>query len=342
MSSRSLFQRRSSSPLQHHVDSSEEFVSLVEKGTLSLPILTQRTDDSYKKDRVIGTKLKGLFWSIAKGSAMLLAVFFAIAAAYWLALYIGLYNPESDCPVPTFDYPDCSNALMHVGEVDPPNTSRQWLEWREGYHRAMSVVGRGALTSFAEDWREPNTTGFTDPSSLEFKYSSGMGRAVFTTKAIPKGAKIWDSRYRAVVPNGCVARLWYANMTDQQKCDSVFWGYVNNFYGNGMAYMIDLDGHGYINHHEQPNTIHHFEGELDTDWYGVSRVRLPYFGIFPLSREDWQRRNRPGSYGLYATRDIQAGEEIFYDYEEIYMKGWIDWFTIFLERSLPLSEWETI
>lgn len=283
------------------------------------------------------------FWFLLVGVAGLLFFTFLSFVVIWLALLSGLYNPDPDCEVPTFDYPDCSNALMHVGEVAPPLTSEEWIELRHKFHTAMTkAAGEGATFSLASDWMEPNTFGFYDMSALEIRFTPGLGRALFAKKPIPKGTKIWDSRYRAVFPNVCVAKIFFANQTNQQKCDAMFWGYINNFYGNGIQYMFDLDGHGYINHSPTPNAVHHFEGELDKNEYYVSRLRFPSLGIFPLSQEDWERRNRPGAYGLYAAQDIPAGEEILYNYEEIFMYGWLDWFTIFIERSLPISEWLTI
>jgi hypothetical protein len=120
----------------------------------------------------------------------------------------------------------------------------------------------------------------------------------------------------------------------------MFWGYVNNFYGNGLQYMVDVDGHGYLNSGTEAdgdrNVEHHFEGELHETRYGLNR----FWGR--LSPEQHQRRNAPGAYGLYATRDIPAGEELCYDYAEIYMVGVFDYYSLLVAHSLPVWEWMTI
>lgn len=336
----SLRQRRSRSPIPSHkhgsaASSGDEAELLIGKGSRSTTRITNA-----ENTRQIPTILLRL---------ALLVIFVGLAIfAYWLSLLLGFYNPDAaTCSVPTFEYPWCEPMLMHAGtlanEKEPLIlTFDEWLDLRQRFQKAVVEGGHGAFSSLADDWQEANTVGFVDPRGIEIKNSAGKGRGVFATRTFPKGTKIWDSRYRGVFPNECSAKHFFNTLTDQQKCDAIFWGYINNFYGNGIQYMLDLDGHGYINHGDDPNAVHQFEGELDTTDYSLSRIHFPSLGIFPLNRDTWKARNRPGAYGLYAKRDIVEGEEILYDYDEIFVYAFFDWFTVYVCRSLPIWEWFTI
>lgn len=277
--------------------------------------------------------------------ALALAAIPALAGIYWLSLYSGLVNPEAQtCTIPKFEYPWCANTLMHMEEVVGAKSSEEWLDLRRKYQDAIAKGSPSSESSLAEGWDQAGSLGFANNmESLEVRNLPGKGRSLHATQIIPRGTKIWDNRYRAVFPNACTAKHFLNGLTDQQKCDAVFWGYTNNFYGNGMQYMIDLDGHGYINHDsDNLNAIHHFEGEMETDLYPVPRRLLPWGGYLNKASPQWQSRNKPGAYGLYATRDIQVGEEILYDYDEIFGMGLFDWFTFYISRSLPVSQWMTI
>ena len=119
-----------------------------------------------------------------------------------------------------------------------------------------------------------------------------------------------------------------------------------NFYGNGeIQFMVDFDGHGYLNHASRSsknwNAEHHFEHEMDVENYG-----LPHFFSVSLSHDvdeaTLSMRNTPGAHGLYASKDIQPGEEICFDYEEVHMDGLFDYYTFVVTQSLPMQYWLTI
>lgn len=344
----SLRQRRSRSPTanrqngQHHPTTTSN-TGKEDKGQTSSSIssiLTLLTTSPLFQSRI------GLAALAILAPIILAAVLFVV---FWCLRFTNLYNPDAaSCTIPTFDYPWCPDNFLHDGKPPPPLTPQEWLQWRQWYLEALETVAATSpnkndnekpplKSSFKEGWDQLGTVGFNSEFPLELQTVPGKGRGLFATTLIPKGSKIWDSRYRAVFPNECVARHFFQHLSNRQKCDAMFWGYANNFYGYGSQYMLDLDGHGYTNHAEtsKVNARHHFETELDTNDYRVSR----FFSSQQLTPQQRAARNKPGAYGLYALRDIQPGEEIVYNYGEIFTMGFVDWYTMLATHSLPFWKW---
>ena len=309
-------------------------------------IASNENDDSHGNSRIHWKiYLKQIFRSndFRYGVLGLLGFIF-LAWGYWYILYKGWYNTDRSCRAEKFEYPSCLRFLMHQDEKLPdPFTPGDWLDWRIKYQYALLKANVPGRSTFDHGWGDYGTSGFVDLDSIEIKKIPGKGRAVLAKKLIPAGTKIWSDRYRAVFPNECTARLFFNDLDRQQKCDAMFWGYANNFYGNGLQYMIDMDGHGYINHENDKNlktAVHHFENEMHTTSYGI--FRLVPWGGYIHDEARWRARRGPGAYGLNAFRDIQPGEEITYDYGEIYQIGIYDWYSIFVANSLPFKNWNTI
>jgi hypothetical protein len=355
----SLRQRRSKSPPVNRRGDYEEcenneadYLIPIAAGSASKPKPSpvSSLNDGLVRALDYKVKLRSAFniLKLITGSIAVIVSFPVLAVvAYNASVLFGIYNPAPSCPAAKFEYPWCVDSFLHARELPPPLTGEEWVSMRRLYVQALTKAGVLEKNSFAQDWNHPEKVGFTlaFPGQLEIRNSLDKGRGIFATAPIKAGTKIWDSSYRGVFPNECTARIFFNQLNNAQKCDAMFWGYINDFYGNGMQYMLDMDGHGYINHVPHPghNVMHHFDGEFNKVRYMVSS--LSWTGsLFRATLPDAARvaRNKPGAYGLYATRDIEPGEEILYDYNEIYMLGWWDWYTIFVESSLPVFQWLTI
>ena len=357
----SLRQRRSMSPPVDRremgfdcdpiVNDEAEFLTLSGVGTPSKP-KPKPSPTSFSRlvsirDGNLKARIPFALYLFLVTVAVIVVVPIVVVFVHNVAVSVGYYNAMPTCPATKFDYAWCENSFLHSRELPPPLTGEEWLGFRRLYMQSLSKAGVMDRSSFAEDWEQPNSVGFflSFPDQLEFRHSLEKGRGIFATAPIKAGTKIWDSRYRAVFPNECAARIFFNQLNNAQKCDAMFWGYINDFYGNGMQYMLDMDGHGYINHVPKGghNVMHHFDGELDKERYIVSYLSwMGHFFRAKLREDKTIARNKPGAYALYATRDIEAGEELLYDYNEIFMLGWWDWYTIFLENSLPVMQWITL
>lgn len=239
-----------------------------------------------------------------------------LAVLYWIALYTGIYDRDASCPVKDWTYePRCGDALTHQNttHLQSALTPEQWHDLRLKYQQSA----REGYSSLASNWADlykqlpapyndqvvPNS-GYLIP--IEIKTTPDKGRGVFTAVDIKKGEKIWDNRFQATFPNDCASKIFYSRLSNEQACDTMFWSYVHNFFGDGYQTILDLDGHGYTNHGSQEdgleNVVHHFDDELDESYYAL----WPIFArLHPGVKA---RRRRPGAHGLYAIRDISAGE----------------------------------
>jgi len=71
--------------------------------------------------------------------------------------------------------------------------------------------------------------------------------------------------------------------------------------------MLDLDGHGYTNHGTEEDGFENVRHRFEDDDLNLGFLQLFLPSQFASERTK-TRLNQPGTYGLFATRDIAAGE----------------------------------
>ena len=253
------------------------------------------------------------YWIFSISAVITLAT--ALAGAYWLALHFGYFADDTYCPVQDWHYPWCAEEHLDQSGLPPANTPEQWFVLRQKYLDSLAEDERSSLASKWDElykrleWNgeHEHNHGFVVP--IEIKQSPNRGRGIFTKVPLKKGDKIWDNRYRGVFPSECSAKQFFSKLNNQEACAAMLWGYVNNFYGNGYQYMLDMDPHVYINHagpnDPDRNTVHYFQDEMDTSDYRSLSLSL---SLSKLEEDVRLSRNVPGAYGLYADRDIEAGD----------------------------------
>jgi hypothetical protein len=307
--------------------------------TLRMPLLTHNTSGGTKATM---PKRNLLLWTV--GAATLLLVLLLSPWIYWLLLYFREPLRDESCLVPEWKFPDCSAHILHT-TISPLVTPQQLLDFRRQYHE--SGVQESSMTS---DWANltkivngqvVDNTGFLLP--VQFQYAPGKGRGIYATHSIAKGEQIWDSRFRAVFDTECSTRTFLSKLSEEDQCKIMFWGYSNNFYGNGFQFMVDFDGHGYMNHCDAAsparNTAHYFEGELDTPYSTLPHIFAYTWSSGNVDQTTLRKRTYPGAHGMYATRDIEAGEELCFDYSEIHENVHFDYYTKFWTHSLQVIHW---
>lgn len=315
---------------------------------MGVPLLIQSHSFSTTEKPSIAQRLR------TKKTLLIAATTAALLASpliCWVVLYFIEPSRDESCPIQQWKFPECSPHLLHQqgSDIPPLKTPEEWRELRRKYYESVQV------STMSSDWesltkvRESDNaivdnTGFLLP--VEFKYSPGKGRGVYATKAITKGQQIWDSRFRGAFDSECATKTYFSKLSEEEQCRALFWGYNNNFYGKGFHYMTDFDGHNYMNHcssdSSKRNTAHFFEGELTKSFSALPHIFTLGLGNGSLDQTTLAKRSYPGAHGMYAIRDIEEGEELCFDYAEIHVNSYFDYYTKIWTHSLKMADWWTL
>ena len=189
------------------------------------------------------------------------------------------------CPIKEWSYPTCGPTI-----VQSIPTSEDWAEMRNAYHRAVFHDEEDFSLLESSTWTNGSATGFGD-IPVEVRYRPEMGRGLYATAFIPQGTKLWDNRYTAKIRSECEGRRFVAELTNDQACNIILWGYVTDHGSGKLEWGIDLDPASFINKADSLELVN-------------TEDRI----------EDASRATQPGGHSTWSTRDIQAGEEILSSY----------------------------
>lgn len=190
------------------------------------------------------------------------------------------------CPIKEWSYPKCGSTI-----VQSTPTAGDWVEIRKAYRRA--VIHEEDFSLEPSTWANGSATGF-DKVPIEVRHTPGMGRGLYATAFIPKETKLWDNRYTARIKSECEGRRFVAELTNDQACNIVMWGYVTDHGTGKLEWGIDLDPASFINEADSADQVN-----------AEDRI------------EDPSRATQPGGHSTWSTRDIEAGEEILSSYDEL-------------------------
>ena len=192
------------------------------------------------------------------------------------------------CPVKKWSYPSCRYPGATIVQTIP--TPNEWMEIRQAYRRAVMNEPDFSLERTA--WTNGSATGFNVP--VEVRYSPERGRGLFATTFIPKGTKLWDNRYTARIRSECEGRRFLQELTNDQACNVVMWGYVADHGTGKLEWGIDLDPCSFTN-----------EARTAEEVNAEDRVVDP------------EKATQPGGHSMWSTRDISAGEELLSSYDDL-------------------------
>lgn len=220
------------------------------------------------------------------------------------------------CSIPKWNYPNCKKYLSQSGEPAPPLTPQQWYELRQAYE---DVVGE--FSSLDPAWKLADPTSPVDGwhVPVEVRTSPGKGRGVFLLEPVSKGQVLWDNRYTARFPDECSLRKFFAIVGEEASCNTITWGYVNDFYGQGLQFQLDLDKSAFLNEAvsaAQANSVNRFPKDLSD--------KQPEFVLSPNTF--FQQRRTPGAFHLYAKDDLEAGTELLFEYSDVHIYASLWWF----------------
>lgn len=227
---------------------------------------------------------------IAKCAVALLCL---TASVYCFLLRFSLdtkyLEEDQNCPI-QWNYQDCRPQSQEIlGHIPSPN---DWVAYREAYQRAV-VNNPHHFSLDPSTWKNGSASGLHAP--VEVKYDPKRGRGVYATAAIPKGALVWDSRFTAWIRNECEGRRFVHELTHEQACNVIVWGYAFDHGAGHLEWGIDLDPCSFLN---QGNTA----AEINVE----DRVVDPSKAL------------QPGGQSLWSIRDIDEGEELRSSYKDLH------------------------
>lgn len=212
------------------------------------------------------------------------------------------------CAIPKWNYPNCKPYLTNPSLAIP--TPRQWYDLRQAFEEATEEEASSLDPAWKVSDPDLPVNAFHVP--IEVRISPGKGRGVFLAEAVSKGQLLWDNRYTARFPDECSVRKFFAAIGDEAVCNVVMWGYVNDFYGQGLQFQVDLDPSAFFNEPTTPdeaNTVNRFPSLLSNDQ--PQRVLNP--------QSFFEQRRKPGAFHVYATEDMPAGTELLFNYSDVHM-----------------------
>jgi hypothetical protein len=200
---------------------------------------------------------------------------------------------------------DDTESLQQQSEtLKTVHTDETWKTLNRIYHEVMSKQTNKRTPSLPSEY---TTNGFHVP--IEIKYDPKVGRGIYVKDFVPKGALVWNAKNTAMFHDAQDYRDFLRALPKQLACDVIVWAYVRMVSPpaeeddyDTAEYMacVDLDEGSFINH-------------------ALRRPKLNLaVGTDHLLRPDEDKRL--AWYGcdnkFYASRDIIAGEELRFNYNE--------------------------
>jgi len=260
------------------------------------------------------------------------------------------------CPIPQWKYPDC-RPFLKLQNATPPLSQEQWQRYRQAYYDAVgpeaSTLDPSWNMGVEKNDKEQPTTATTARLSnswhipVEVKSSPGKGRGVFTLTRVKAGQQLWDSRYTARFPDECSVREFFAKLgNDEDACNALTWGYVNDYVGHGLEFLLDLDEGVYLNdvsgHHQQrANVINRFLQETTTATATLQQHTAATATTASQAKLEalYAQRRAPSSFGIFATQDMEPGTELLMDYNHVHIPGKLYWYDMLCLKTRGIWEW---
>jgi hypothetical protein len=196
---------------------------------------------------------------------------------------------DQNCPI-QWDFQDCRPQSQEIlGHIPSP---ADWLAFREAYHRAV-VNNPHHFSLDPLTWKNGSASGLHTPA--EVKHDPKRGRGVYATAPIPKGTLVWDNRFTARIRNECEGRRFVQELTHEQACNVIVWGYSFDHGTGHLEWGIDLDLCSLLN---QGNNA----AEINVE----DRVVDPSTATLP------------GGHSMWSIRDIAEGEELLSAYKDLH------------------------
>lgn len=247
-------------------------------------------------------------------------------SAPWNQPNNNLLSAGEQCRKSQWQYPDCNKFK---DKATPPFSDQQWLRFREIY---VEIVGEQAST-LGPGWSnltEENNTLANNAFHIPFgvRAASGKGLGVFTKDYVQQGQQLWDNGMTARFPDECSVRVFLASISEEDACSTIKWGYVNDFFGQGLQFQLDMADGVYFNHadsgSELLNTYNSFlpTGQAADELAASSETSQPVLE----TKKTFAMQTIPGQFCIFATQDLEPGTELLLDYSAVHAHFRLYWY----------------
>jgi len=229
-------------------------------------------------------------------------------------------SSPNECVILKWEYPSCNK---YMDKITPPQTPSQWIEFRRKFEAAVGESNSNLDRDWADymdDSHREVKTGFR--VAVDVRISPGKGRGVFLEEPVRKGQVLWENRYSARFPDECSVRIFFASLSEEDQCNAIMWGYVNDFFGRGLQFQLDLDPAVYLNAGSPPaqaNTVNRFLLKHEDELF--DKMNLNDVQRTLESRQRNSLLSSEPRFGMVALHDMEAGTELLIDYAEIHVYG---------------------
>lgn len=217
---------------------------------------------------------------------VLSAVFCGLLWLLWESSFGSAAASENQlCSVKRWRYPTCIPSAKKILTHMP--TPDEWVQYRAAYQRAVLDPSHFSLEP--KEWINGSVTGFAVPVRIE--YSKERGRGVYAAAFIPKGQKVWDNRFTARIHSECEGKRFVNELTEEQACNVIIWGYSTDHGTGQLEWGVDLDPASFTNAANNPSEVN------------------------AADRVDPERALVPGGHSMWTTKDVEEGEELLSSYD---------------------------
>uniref|UniRef100_A0A7R9ZPW9 SET domain-containing protein n=1 Tax=Craspedostauros australis TaxID=1486917 RepID=A0A7R9ZPW9_9STRA len=182
----------------------------------------------------------------------------------------------------------------HADKVHIP-TPETFLLLRQKYEE-MIARHPNATSSIRNSRTTSDLTGSGFVVDVAIEIAPKMGRGVFARQFIKKGTKVADDRYTAVFRTGDQYRDFLLNIPPQLACDVLVWAYATK---NPSVGNCDLDENSLLNTAGRNAAVN---------------VRERKFLSIDSKADSDDSDSDDVALELYATKDIQKGEQLIMNY----------------------------
>jgi hypothetical protein len=203
-----------------------------------------------------------------------------------------------------YEWLECSHISDEDDFMNSIHDESTWNFYRDTYQTIIMEDGETDFLAMAPKFPDDGGTDFKVPVTP--RYTEEEGHGMFANAFIPKGTLVWKSAYVAEFPHATLYRRFLRQL--QEKEDAMACEVLHWTYSSPRRRVLDDD-------HEEISYAICVELSPSAYTNACSEGAECNVGYLEAGDNDHDDTSRQGcNHAVYATRDIQKGEEILVPY----------------------------